>query len=103
MRTSRGSRNEFCAQEEKPPLRPERDCLKQAGPQEGAELLTQLVGGGDNVGGDTRVQISVHDAQRVQLGHVMPSDLKGVTTAQSPPGTGGGGGGVGGGEGEVKG
>lgn len=43
----------------------------------GAELLTQLVGGGDNVSGDARVQISVHDAERVQLGHVVPSDLKG--------------------------
>lgn len=51
-------------------------------------LLTQLVGGGDNVSGDARVQISVHDAEGVQLGHVVPSDLQGVTTAQSPPKTG---------------
>lgn len=56
------------------------------------QRLTQLVGGGDNVSGDTRVQIGVHDAERVQLGHMVPSDLQGVTTAQSPPRTGGAGG-----------
>uniref|UniRef100_A0A146YLN3 Uncharacterized protein n=1 Tax=Fundulus heteroclitus TaxID=8078 RepID=A0A146YLN3_FUNHE len=37
----------------------------------------QLVGGCDNVGGDTRVQISVHDAEGVQLGHMVPPDLIG--------------------------
>lgn len=52
---------------------------------QGVELLTQLVGGGDNVSGNARVQISVHDAEGVQLGHVVPTDLQGVTTAQSPP------------------
>lgn len=43
----------------------------------GAFLLTQLVGGGDYVSGDTRVQISVQDAEWVQLGHMVPSDLQG--------------------------
>lgn len=32
-----------------------------------------------------RVQIGVHDAERVQLGHMVPSDLQGVTTVQSQP------------------
>lgn len=53
----------------------------------GAELLTQLVGGGDNVSGDARVQISVHDAERVQLGHVVPPDLKeGDNSTRAHPG-----------------
>lgn len=80
------------------------DCTRQI--RGGVELLTQLVGGCDNVSGNTRVQIGVHDAERVQLGHVVPSDLQGATTAQSPPGTGGEGegrGGKGGGEGGERG
>lgn len=55
-------------------------------------LLTQLVRRSDNVGRNTRVQISVHDAQRVQLGHMVPSDLQEVTTAQTHTREGGGGG-----------
>lgn len=74
---------------------PERLPLNRGG----VELLTQLVGRCDNVSGNTRVQIGVHDAEGVQLGHVVPSDLQGATTAQSPPGTGGGGEGEGGGGG----
>lgn len=70
------------------------DCTRQI--RGGVELLTQLVGGCDNVSGNTRVQIGVHDAERVQLGHVVPSDLQGATTAQSPPRTGGEGGEAGG-------
>lgn len=50
------------------------------------EVLTQLVGGCDNVSRNARVQIGVHDAQRVQLGHVVPPDLQGAT--QNPPRTG---------------
>lgn len=50
------------------------------------ELLTQLVGGGDNVSGDTRVQIGVHDAEGVQLGHVVPSDLQGEQQHRAHPG-----------------
>lgn len=73
------------AQETSP--EPESTGLHQAEPRGGGELLTQLVGGCDNVSGNTRVQIGVHDAEGVQLGHVVPSDLQGATTAQSPPGT----------------
>ena len=51
------------------------------------QLLTQLVRGRDYVSGDARVQIGVHDAERVQLGHMVTSDLQEVTTAQSPPRT----------------
>lgn len=54
----------------------------------GAEILTQLVGGGDNVSGDAGVQVGVHDAEGVQLGHVVPPDLQGATAAQNPPRTG---------------
>ena len=39
-------------------------------------ILTQFVGGGDNVGGNTRIQIGIHDAQRVQLGYVVAADLQ---------------------------
>lgn len=49
--------------------------------EEDVQRLTQFVRGGDDVSGDTRVQICVHDAEGIQLSHVVTSDLQ-VTTAE---------------------
>ena len=39
--------------------------------------LTKLVRRCDNIGGDARIEIGVHNPKGVQLGNMMPTNLQG--------------------------